>query len=138
LLEHEADTRANRKDITYDNRTDRHLFASASRLTDETTAPEQQKKRIQGGHFPAAIEQNNARTCRNVCFPFVLNPKFPVRLASPEGPARQLERLFCAFPSSLARSLCIPPLPIPKRSASIRSTKKTGHRIKYLKVDALA
>jgi non-homologous end joining protein Ku len=45
-------------------------------------------------------------------------------------------KAFCAFRLLFVQSRCFRPVPIPKRSASIRSTKTQATASNYLKVDA--
>ena len=72
-------------------------------------------------------------------------PGGPVRLKSEppsqsefcvHGPPRQLERLPASCPSSPVRSRCIRPLPKSEKVSFNQLNRKTGHRIKYAKVDA--
>jgi Ku protein len=73
--------------------------------------------------------------CRNQPLPIVLNPSRPRNGVLRMAP-RANWKGFLRLPLSSVRSRCTPPPPIPKSSASIRSTETLATRIKYSRVDA--
>jgi hypothetical protein len=74
--------------------------------------------------------------CRNHGPPFVLSPSRP-RFGVPRSwPLTPTGKASFAFRSSPVPSRSIRPRRNPRRSRSISSTGRPGHRVKYLKVDS--